>query len=63
MKFLIDFFPILLFFVAYKMADVYTATAILMLATVIQSLLIWRMDGRLQTMQKVTLPWCWVLAP
>ena len=34
MKFLIDFFPILLFFIAYKMADVYTATGILMLATV-----------------------------
>ena len=40
MKFLIDFFPVLLFFIAYKMADVYTATGILMLATVMQSLLI-----------------------
>ena len=55
MKFLIDFFPVLLFFIAYKMADVYTATGILMLATVMQSLLIWRMHGRLHTMQKVTL--------
>ena len=55
MKFLIDFFPVLLFFIAYKMADVYTATGILMLATVMQSLLIWRMEGRLHTMQKVTL--------
>lgn len=55
MKFLIDFFPILLFFIAYKMADVYTATGILMLATVMQSILIWRMDGKLHTMQKVTL--------
>ena len=55
MKFLIDFFPVLLFFIAYKMADVYTATGILMLATVMQSLLIWRTEGRLHTMQKVTL--------
>ena len=29
MKFLIDFFPILLFFIAYKMGGIYTATAIL----------------------------------
>ena len=55
MKFLIDFFPILLFFIAYKMADIYTATGILMLATVMQSLLIWRLEGKLHTMQKVTL--------
>jgi intracellular septation protein len=55
MKFLIDFFPILLFFVAYKMADIYTATGILMLATVMQTLLVWRMEGKLHTMQKVTL--------
>ena len=55
MKFLIDFFPILLFFIAYKMADIYTATGILMLATVMQSVLIWRMEGKLHTMQKVTL--------
>ena len=55
MKFLIDFFPILLFFIAYKMADIYNATGILMAATVLQTVLIWRMDGKLQTMHKVTL--------
>ena len=33
MKFILDFFPILLFFGAYKMADIYTATAVLMAAT------------------------------
>ena len=55
MKFLIDFFPILLFFLAYKMGDIYSATAILMGATVLQMLLVWRMDGKLQTMHKVTL--------
>ena len=55
MKFLIDFFPILLFFIAYKMGDIYNATGILMAATVLQMLIIWRMDGRLQTMHKVTL--------
>ena len=55
MKFLIDFFPILLFFIAYKMGDIYNATGILMAATVLQMLLIWRMDGKLQTMHKITL--------
>jgi len=55
MKLLLDFFPILLFFVAYKMADIYTATAVLMAATVVQTLLIYKLDGRLQTMHKVTL--------
>ncbi|MFN5177049.1 septation protein A [Limnohabitans sp.] len=55
MKFLIDFFPILLFFVAYKLNDIYTATGVLMLATVMQCLIIYRLDGRLQTMHKLTL--------
>lgn len=55
MKFLIDFFPILLFFIAYKMGDIYSATGILMAATVLQMLLIWRMEGKLQTMHKITL--------
>src|SRR5574343_1533784 len=55
MKFLIDFFPILLVIIAYKMGDIYNATGILMAATVLQMLLVWRMDGRLQTMHKVTL--------
>ena len=55
MKLLLDFFPILLFFVAYKMADIYTATAVLMAATVLQMLLIYKLDGKLQTMHRVTL--------
>lgn len=55
MKFLIDFLPILLFFIAYKMGDIYSATGILMAATVVQMLLIWRMEGRLQTLHKITL--------
>ena len=55
MKFLIDFFPIALFFGAYKLADIYTATAVLMAATVVQTALIYKMDGKLQTMHKITL--------
>ena len=36
MKTLIDFFPILLFFGAYKFYDIYVGTAVLMGATVLQ---------------------------
>ena len=36
MKTLIDFFPILLFFGAFKLYDIYIGTAVLMVATVAQ---------------------------
>ncbi len=55
MRFLLDFFPIALFVGVYKYHDIYTATAVLMAATVLQSAVIYGMDKRLQTMQKVTL--------
>ena len=55
MKSFLDFLPILLFFGAYKMGDIYSATAVLMAATVVQMFLVYRLDGRLQTMHKVTL--------
>lgn len=55
MKSFLDFFPIILFFGAYKMGDIYSATGVLMAATVIQMVLVYRIDGRLQTMHKVTL--------
>jgi intracellular septation protein len=55
MRLLIDFFPIVLFFVAFKMHDIYVATAVLMAATVVQTLIIYGVDRRLQTLQKVTL--------
>ena len=55
MKILIDFFPILLFFAAYKMVDIYTATGILMAATVVQMLITYKLDGKLQTIHKITL--------
>jgi intracellular septation protein len=55
MKIILDLFPILLFFAAYKFATIYEATAVLMGATVIQSLLMYKMDGKLATMQKASL--------
>ena len=36
MKFLFDFFPILLFFIAYKVFDIYVATAVTIVASLVQ---------------------------
>jgi len=55
MKLLIDFFPILLFVGAYKLYDIYVATAVLMAGTVVQMGLIYAIDRRLQMVQKITL--------
>jgi intracellular septation protein len=55
MKLILDFFPILLFFVSYKLSDIYTATAVLMAATTVQMALIYMRERSLQTMHKVTL--------
>ncbi|MCX7241126.1 MAG: septation protein A [Burkholderiales bacterium] len=55
MKILIDFFPILLFFGAYKVYDIYVGTAVLMGATAVQMALIYAIDRKLQTMHRITL--------
>lgn len=55
MKIILDFLPILLFFGAYKTYDIYTATAVLMGATVLQMVAIYLIDRHLQTIHKVTL--------
>jgi intracellular septation protein len=55
MKILIDFFPIALFFGAFKLYDIYVGTAVLMGATVLQMAVIYGMDRKLQLMHKVTL--------
>jgi intracellular septation protein len=55
MRILIDFFPILLFFGAFKLYDIYIGTGVLMAATLVQTGLIYAMDRRLQAMHKITL--------
>jgi intracellular septation protein len=55
MKILIDFFPILLFFGAFKVYGIYMGTAVLMAATVVQMGLIYKIDHKLQMMHKITL--------
>jgi intracellular septation protein len=55
MKILIDFFPILLFFGAYKLYDIYIGTGVLMAATIVQMAVIYAMDRKLTMMHKITL--------
>ena len=55
MKILIDFFPILAFFGAYKAYDIYVGTVVLMAGTVLQMAIIYGMDRKLQAMHKITL--------
>jgi len=55
MRLLLDFLPIVLFVLLYKLQGIYAATAGLMLATVCQMALIGWLDKRLSALQKTTL--------
>ena len=58
MKFLSDFFPILLFFIAYKLEGIYTATAVAIIASAIQVAYFQIRYKKVEKMQWVTL---WLL--
>ncbi|HEY9198616.1 MAG TPA: septation protein A [Gammaproteobacteria bacterium] len=55
MKLLYDFFPILLFFVAYKLYGIYAATATAIVATFVQVGLFWLKHRRFEKMHLITL--------
>lgn len=55
MKILYDFFPILLFFVAYKLYGIYAATATAIVATFVQVGLFWLRHRRFEKMHLITL--------
>ncbi|MDZ4261407.1 MAG: septation protein A [Pseudomonadota bacterium] len=55
MKLLYDFFPILLFFVAYKIFDIYVATAVAIVASFIQVGWFWLQYRRVEKMHVITL--------
>lgn len=54
MKLLFDFLPIVLFFIAYKMADIYTATAVLIIATLGQTAWLWIRQRRVEKLPLFT---------
>lgn len=55
MKFIFDFLPILLFFVAYKTYDIYVATAVAIVATLIMVAVFWLKHRRVEKMHMITL--------
>jgi intracellular septation protein len=54
-KVLYDFLPVLLFFVAYKLFDIYVATGVAILASLVQVGVLWWKHRRVETMHLVTL--------
>lgn len=55
MKLLLDFFPIILFFVTFKTWGIMAATAVAIAATVLQIGYLWRKNGFVEPMQWVSL--------
>jgi intracellular septation protein len=55
MKLLIDFFPILLFFAAFKVAGIYVATGVAIAATIAQIAWLRYRTGKIEPMQWVSL--------
>jgi intracellular septation protein len=55
MKLLLDYFPIILFFVAYKVADIYWATGVAIIATVLQIAWIRWHSGKVEALQWLSL--------
>jgi len=55
MKLLMDFFPIALFFIAFKLAGIYVATGVAMAATLLQIGWLYFRHGKFEPMQWVSL--------
>lgn len=55
MKQLFELIPVLLFFIAFKFYDIYVATAVVIVATLIQVSVTWYKYRRVETMQWITL--------
>lgn len=55
MKIFFDFFPIILFFITYKFAGIYYATAVAIGASLLQVGFLWLKNKRLETMPVITL--------
>ena len=55
MKLLVDFFPILLFFAAFKLYDIYVATIVAIAAAAVQVSFVWFRTRRIEPMHLITL--------
>lgn len=54
-KQLFEFLPVLLFFIAFKVYDIYVATAVVIVATLLQVAFTWFKYGKVEAMQWITL--------
>ena len=54
MKFLYNFFPVILFFVVYKISNIYTATIILMIASFVQTFGYWIRHRKFEKMHLIS---------
>ncbi|MDZ4255578.1 MAG: septation protein A [Sulfuritalea sp.] len=55
MKFLFDLFPVILFFAAFKLFDIYIATGVVIAATMAQIGWVWHRHGKVDTMLWISL--------
>ena len=55
MKFLFDMFPVILFFVAFKLVDIYAATLVAIATTVLQIAWVWFKHKKIENMQWISL--------
>ncbi len=55
MKFLFDIFPVILFFAAFKVYDIYVATGVAIAATVLQIVWFWLRRRKVDNMQWISL--------
>ncbi|MEJ2143231.1 MAG: septation protein A [Gammaproteobacteria bacterium] len=55
MKFLYDFFPVVLFFIAYKTYDIFVATAVIIAASIVQVGYSWLKNRKVEKMHVITL--------
>lgn len=55
MKFLFDLLPVILFFAAFKLFDIYIATGVVITATAAQIAWVWHRHGKVDTMLWVSL--------
>ncbi len=55
MKFLFDLFPVILFFIAFKVFDIYIATGVVIVATMAQIAWVWHRHRKVDTMLWVSL--------
>jgi intracellular septation protein len=54
MQILFDFFPVIAFFVAYKLADIYVATGVIIVAVIIQVAVQWFRHRKVSTMTLIS---------